>query len=540
VNDGNDEPFCFVGAVGVTPKPRPRTLGDFIVPTKNGFAALSEEETIESTTQKVIHEPLTSRAPAWTVDVKDDMKNGNEYMDEKSWPALPIVCTDFSVCRKACSQGGDLELRSDQPSGPTLCQDVASRVAVTENQACSTVEVAKFGLDTPPLAGLDAPLGEDSGGFSVLVDGQAVTATWTTHAAPAFGLTEGHEALQSASASGLAEGREMLRTSASASGLAEGQEMLRTELLVKEGSVKHCCPAEGNACGHACSDASTCTAKTCNANHFDTDVVLSHASINNHNNPATTNFINPATHNATTNNPSCPCSGIVGSAPRWLVGADEGSRAEIPVTGVSAVAACAPVSMDIGVCPVFDGIDNGNEDIEEDAVCAADEHMETEVAMDSGAVDHVIGPKDLPGSAVVKPAQGKRANRNFTAANGTGMNNYGEVDVVMQGLDDQAEVNGTFAVTDVTRALHSASRIADNDCTIVITKGDCKVYKGEVKITGRTPLTTYRRKGGLYVRRVKLRAGRMQQTTRPTTNAQPTARAPAKPVSGFTRPGNKR
>jgi len=166
--------------------------------------------------------------------------------------------------------------------------------------------------------------------------------------------------------------------------------------------------------------------------------------------------------------------------------------------------------------------------------------VEVEIAMDSGAVDHVIGPKDLPGSAVVKPAQGKRANRNFTAANGTGMNNYGEVDVVMHGVEDEDNVNGTFAVTDVTRALHSASRIADNDCTIVITKGDCKVYKGEIKITGRTPLTTYRRKGGLYVRRVKLRAGRMQHTARPAVNTQPMARAAAKPVSGFTRPGNKR
>jgi len=226
------------------------------------------------------------------------------------------------------------------------------------------------------------------------------------------------------------------------------------------------------------------------------------------------------------------------------VGADDGSRAEIPA-GVSAVAACAPVSTDIDVCPVFDGVDNGNEDSQEDdAICAADEMVEIEVTMDSGAVDHVIGPKDLPGNAVVKEAQGRRANRNFTAANGTSMNNYGEVDVVMQDADTSENANGTFAVTDVTRALHAASRIADNNCTIVITKDDCKVYKGEIKITGRTPLTTYRRKGGLYVRRVKLRAGRMQPTARPASNGvrnnPPRPQVPGRPASGFTRPGSKR
>ena len=97
-------------------------------------------------------------------------------------------------------------------------------------------------------------------------------------------------------------------------------------------------------------------------------------------------------------------------------------------------------------------------------------------------------------------------------------------------------------MTNVTRALHAASRIADNDCSILITKTNCKVFKGEVKITGRTPLTTYRRKGGLYVRRVKLRAGRMQaqKTTEGGTKQQPAPKAQAKPASGFPRPGPKR
>ena len=46
----------------------------------------------------------------------------------------------------------------------------------------------------------------------------------------------------------------------------------------------------------------------------------------------------------------------------------------------------------------------------------------------------------------------RRANRNFTAANGTAMNNYGEVNGVMEDIDTQSSANGTFAVTDGTFA----------------------------------------------------------------------------------------
>ena len=213
----------------------------------------------------------------------------------------------------------------------------------------------------------------------------------------------------------------------------------------------------------------------------------------------------------------------MGSAPRWLVGAEDGSRAETPddVEGV------------------FDDEDD------EDAVCVADEEVEVWIAMDSGAVDHVIGPQDLPANAKVKPSQGRRATRNFTAANGSAMSNYGEVDVVMEG-DDGDMANGSFAVTDVTRGLHATSRICDNDCTVVTTKGVSHVYKGEINIIGRKPVATYHRKGGLYMRKVKLRAGRKEnlakgvgqqpsQTGKPASTIRPSA-----PKSGFIRPGMNR
>ena len=103
--------------------------------------------------------------------------------------------------RKTCSHDGAGELRSRVPSGLTLCPGTVSRDAVTETQVrINTVDVARFGLDKP--------LSVISGG--ILVDGQAVDATWSDNA-PACALPEEHEAPRSALAFGLAEGHEELR-----------------------------------------------------------------------------------------------------------------------------------------------------------------------------------------------------------------------------------------------------------------------------------------------------------------------------------------
>jgi hypothetical protein len=234
--------------------------------------------------------------------------------------------------------------------------------------------------------------------------------------------------------------------------------------------------------------------------------------------------------------PSLPT--VVGSAPRWLVGSDDGSHAETPLaTGFE------PGTID-GV--FFDGQDDNDEN--DEAVYAAGETVEVWVAMDSGSVDHVAGPNDLPRDATVRPAEGVRAGRNYTAANGTAMANYGEVDVVMED-DDGNEANGSYAVTDATRLLHSTSRICDNDCSVLFTKGECKVFKGEIKVANRQPLATYHRKGGLYLRRIKMRAGRKKvagktaadvQQVRQSQARQSRPIAPKAAATGFTRPGMKR
>ena len=85
------------------------------------------------------------------------------------------------------------------------------------------------------------------------------------------------------------------------------------------------------------------------------------------------------------------------------------------------------------------------------------------------------------------------------------------------------EIDGTFQVADVTRPLHSTSRICDNKHEILFTAGEATVvpegslsrFLGQVRAVAKYP-----RLGGLYVAKMKAKAPRKK--------------------SGFTRQGPKR
>ncbi len=151
----------------------------------------------------------------------------------------------------------------------------------------------------------------------------------------------------------------------------------------------------------------------------------------------------------------------------------------------------------------------------------ADEEPEIEAAADTGAVDHVTPAKSLPGSVVVRRSS---KTRNFVAANNEPIVNHGEAVVLLQ-QEDGAEVLITTQVADVSRPLHSISKICDEEHEMLFTKtggtvvpaGALSRYLHLVKNVAKYP-----RRGGLYVARMK-------------------ARAPKTPrKSGFTRPGNRR
>ena len=153
-------------------------------------------------------------------------------------------------------------------------------------------------------------------------------------------------------------------------------------------------------------------------------------------------------------------------------------------------------------------------------LAAMETEIETEVAADSGAVDHVAGPDDIPGCVEVK----RTRVRNFVGPTGKPIEHHGEALVHL--VNETGRVIGSvFQIANVVRPLHSVSKICDEKHEMLFTATEATVVpagtlskflasiKGTVK---------YHRNGGLYVTKVKVRA--------PGTSAS----------SSFTRPGVSR
>ena len=85
-----------------------------------------------------------------------------------------------------------------------------------------------------------------------------------------------------------------------------------------------------------------------------------------------------------------------------------------------------------------------------------------ELTIDSGAAEHVVGPKDLP-YIPVTPA---RKHVQYTMANGHKTSNRGEQQV-MAVTDNGQEITFKAQVTDVHRPLMSVSRICDKGNRVV-------------------------------------------------------------------------
>ncbi len=165
----------------------------------------------------------------------------------------------------------------------------------------------------------------------------------------------------------------------------------------------------------------------------------------------------------------------------------------------------------------------------EDELNELTEEVEIRVANDSGSVDHVVHPKDIPKTVqIVKP---KRV-RNFVSVSGDGIKNYGTADVELE-MGAGNVVNGTFSVADVTRPLHSTSKICDEEKEVLFTKGEATVVPaGSLsKFLGMCrQIATYEREGGLYLAKMKVRVRRPRAKD---------AESPAK-TSGFGGPGSSR
>ena len=144
----------------------------------------------------------------------------------------------------------------------------------------------------------------------------------------------------------------------------------------------------------------------------------------------------------------------------------------------------------------------------EQILAALETEIDAEVAADSGACDHVAGPDHIPGSVVIG-TDGRV--RNFIDAQNNGIKHHGEAQVHL--VDEKGNVMATTVqVAEVCRPLHSVSKICDGagevhhemlfmqDQAVVVPAGTFSKFMEKVKI-----ITTYPRRGGLYVQKVKVR-----------------------------------
>ena len=132
------------------------------------------------------------------------------------------------------------------------------------------------------------------------------------------------------------------------------------------------------------------------------------------------------------------------------------------------------------------------------------EEVEVEVANDSGSCAHVVGRDQVPSTVEVRHTPDCK---NFTGAGGDGIKNHGKAEVTLV-TEDGKTINNVVQVADVTRALHSTGLICDTSKEVLFTQTEAVVvpagalsrFLGSLK-----KLATYKRKGGLYVAKMKIR-----------------------------------
>ena len=126
-----------------------------------------------------------------------------------------------------------------------------------------------------------------------------------------------------------------------------------------------------------------------------------------------------------------------------------------------------------------------------------------EVALDSGAGEHVANNKDAPHYKVEESA-GSRAGQNFIAANNHRIPNRGQMTLALRGEGGGSrkgrEIKTTFQVATVSRPLWSVGRICDEGYDVKFMKDEALVMKKDGTVVCR-----FERRGGLYIAKMSLR-----------------------------------
>ena len=135
-----------------------------------------------------------------------------------------------------------------------------------------------------------------------------------------------------------------------------------------------------------------------------------------------------------------------------------------------------------------------------------EECIRIEVAMDSGAIAHVMRPDCVPAGVKVDETHA----RNFTAANGGAIKNYGKARVEMMDTLSKNRNECINNVAEVTRNLHSTGQVCDQgfECLhmkegcAVIPEGTLSKFLKEADVVTKYP----RRNKGLYIAEFMVKA----------------------------------
>ena len=149
------------------------------------------------------------------------------------------------------------------------------------------------------------------------------------------------------------------------------------------------------------------------------------------------------------------------------------------------------------VAPVLDPDEDANE-----LIAAASCSVPVTVAMDSGSVENVIHPKELPEDAEPVPDE---TDKHFVGANNSKIERYGECETMLSG--EHGDIGCGWKLANVTRALHSVSKVAgpydgpgkqdvlfNNKRCVVVPPGIVDEILRRVK-----PVAEYHRRGNLYL-----------------------------------------
>ena len=157
-----------------------------------------------------------------------------------------------------------------------------------------------------------------------------------------------------------------------------------------------------------------------------------------------------------------------------------------------------------------------HEEDEDNDICATTTVTKIEAAIDSGSVDNVMHPDEVPGGVEITSNKG---GKHFVGANNARIENYGRCQTSIRAKTDKGVVDGEgwWTLADVTRPLHSVSKMCGpkdepRQDALFNSKKCVVVPPGIVdKILQHIdPLLQYDRQGGLYVTEMELSPFRRQ------------------------------